>query len=190
LVSAEQSDLARSGTISIINRSTVSRNQYFPGILFSATETNLLLAEYYLKNSNPALAKTAFENSVKESIDLWRAIRSKSADNTVSAPATPTTGQVNTYLSNLNWDAASNKLQLIATQKWLHFNIIQTVQAWSEVRRLDYPTFSYVIQNSDVQKTVPVKFNLPPSEPVYNAANYEAVKAQDNVNTPLFWDVN
>jgi hypothetical protein len=93
LVSAEQSDLARSGTISIINRSTVSRNQYFPGILFSATETNLLLAEYYLKNSNPALAKTAFENSVKESIDLWRAIRSKSADNTVSAPAKPQLGR-------------------------------------------------------------------------------------------------
>lgn len=189
LVSAEQSDLARGGTISIINRSTISRNQYFPGILFSATETNLLLAEYYLKNSNSGLAKTSFENAVKESVELWRAIRSKSADNTVAAPANPTQGQVNTYVSNLNWDAAGNKLQLIATQKWLHFNVIQTVQAWSEARRLDYPTFNYVVQNSDLQKTVPVKFNLPPSEPIYNAANYEAVKAQDNVNTKLFWDV-
>src|SRR5690606_7372827 len=75
IVSAQQSDLARGGTISIINRSTVSRNQYFPGILFSAAETNLLLAEYYQKNANPTLAKTAFENSVKESVDLWRAIR-------------------------------------------------------------------------------------------------------------------
>lgn len=189
LVSAEQSDLARGGTISIINRSTISRNQYFPGILLSATETNLLLAEYYLKNNNSGLAKTTFENSIRESVDLWRAIRSKSADNTVAAPANPTLGQVNTYLSKLNWDAAENKLQLIATQKWLHFNVIQTVQAWSEVRRLDYPIFNFVVQSSDIQKTVPVKFNLPPSEAVYNAANYEAVKAQDNVNTKLFWDV-
>src|SRR5690606_25307315 len=41
LPSGQQSSLARGGTISIVNRSTFSRNQYFPGILFSATETNL-----------------------------------------------------------------------------------------------------------------------------------------------------
>lgn len=190
LASAAQSDLARGGTISIFNRSTISRNQYFPGILFSATEANLLLAEYYLKNGNSALAKTSFENSVKESVDLYRDIRSRSNDNTVSAPAVPNQVQVNTYLSNLNWDGSSNKIQLIATQKWIHFGIIQTVQAWSEIRRFDYPQFNFVVQNSDIQKTVPVKFNLPPSEPVYNAANYEAAKAQDNVNTKVFWDVN
>lgn len=190
LTSAAQSDLARGGTISIFNRSTVSRNQYFPGILFSATETNLLLAEYYQKNGNSALAKTSFENSVKESVDLYRMIRSSSNDNTVAAPAAPTQTQINTYLSNLDWDGANNKIQLIATQKWIHFGIIQTVQAWSEIRRFDYPQFSFVVQNADIQKTVPVKFNLPPSEPVYNAANYEAAKAQDNVNTKVFWDVN
>ena len=189
LTSGAQSDLARGGTISIFNRSTFSRNQYFPGILFSATETNLLLAEYYQKSGNSGSAKTAFENSVKESVDLYRAIRSKSNDNTVAAPATPTPAQINTYITNLNWDGASNKIELIATQKWLHFNVLQTVQAWSEARRFDYPTFSFVVQNSDIQKTVPVKFNLPPSESVYNSANYEAVKAQDNVNTKLFWDV-
>jgi len=189
LASATQSDLARGGTVSIFNRSTISRNQYFPGILFSATETNLLLAEYYQKNGNSGLAKTSFENSVVESVELYREIRSRSNDNTVPAATAPTQTQIAAYLSNLNWDAAANKIQLIATQKWIHFGIIQTVQAWSEIRRFDYPQFSFVVQNSDMQKTVPVKFNLPPSEPVYNAANYEAVKAQDNVNTKLFWDV-
>jgi len=189
LTSSAQSDLARGGTISIINRSTISRNQYFPGILFSATETNLLLAEYYEKNGNAGLAKTSFENGVKESVELYRMIRSKSNDNTVPAPAAPTQTQVNAYLANLDWNGSSNKIHLIATQKWIHFNIIQTVQAWSEIRRFDYPQFNFVVQNSDVQKTVPMKFNLPPSESVYNSANYEAVKAQDNVNTKLFWDV-
>ncbi len=190
LATSAQSDLARGGTISIFNRSTISRNQYFPGVLFSATETNLLLAEYYSKNGNSGLAKTAFENSVKESVDLYREIRSRSNDNTVPAATEPTQSQINTYLANLNWDGASNKIQLIATQKWIHFNIIQTVQAWSEVRRFDFPQFSFVVQNSDIQKTVPVKFTLPPSEPVYNATNYQAVKAQDDVNIKLFWDIN
>lgn len=190
LTSSEQSNLARGETIAIFNRSTISRNQYFPGILFSATETNLLLAEYYLQNGNAAAAKNAFNKSVSESVDLYRFIRSKSGDNTVSVPSTPTQAQVNTYLANLDWDGANNKIELIATQKWIHFGIIQTVQAWSEIRRYDYPTFEFRVQNSDIQKTVPVKFNLPPSESTYNSENYNAVRDQDNVNTKLFWDVN
>jgi len=188
--SSQQALAETNGMVALVNRSTISRNQYFPGILFSATETQLLLAEYHNKNGNAALAKTAFGNAVRESADLYRAIRAASNDNTVVAPADPTQAQIDAYLANLDWDAATNKLNLIAEQKWLHFNVIQTVQAWSEVRRLDYPTFTYTIPASDIQKTVPVKFTLPPSESVYNAANYESVKAQDNVNTKLFWDVN
>ncbi|MDM1295015.1 SusD/RagB family nutrient-binding outer membrane lipoprotein [Sphingobacterium sp. N143] len=188
--SANQTALATGGTLAIYNRSTYSRNQYFPGILFSATETNLLLAEYYNKAGNASAAKTAFENSIKESIDLYRIIRSKSNDNTVAAPKTPTDAAITAYINNLNWAGASNKLELIATQKWIHFNVLQTVQAWSEQRRLDLPKFDFVVQNADIQKTVPVKFNLPPSESVYNSANYNAVKDQDNINTKLFWDVH
>lgn len=190
LASPVQSDLLRGGTIAIINRSTFSRNQYFPGVLFSATETNLLLAEYYQKNGNAAAAKTAFENSVKASVDLYRFIRSKSANNVVPAPASPTQAQINTYLSNLDWDGTSDKIELIATQKWIHFGIIQSIQAWSEIRRHDFPTFDFRIQSSDIQKTVPVKFNLPPSEATYNAENYNAVRDQDDINTKLFWDIN
>src|SRR5690606_32867775 len=47
LTGSAQSELARRGTIAIFNRSTVSRNEYFPGVLYSAAETHLLLAEYY-----------------------------------------------------------------------------------------------------------------------------------------------
>lgn len=190
LTSSAQSDLARGGTLSIFNRSTISRNQYFTGVLFSATEANLLLAEYYQQNGNPTAAKSAFTNGVNASIDLYRDIRAASNNNTVPAAPNPTQTQKNTYLANLDWDGASNKIELIAAQKWIHFGIIQTVQAWSEIRRYDYPTFDFRVQSSDIQKTVPVKFNLPPSEGTYNAENYNAVRDQDDVNTKLFWDVN
>jgi len=190
LTSGVQTNLINGGTISIYNRSTYSRNQYFPGILISAAEMNFALAEYYLKNGSTANAKTAFENGVKASIEMLYKIRSVSNDNTVTAPAAPTTAEINTYINNLNWAAASDKMQLVATQKWLHFNIIQPMQSWAEVRRLDYPTFSFVVQASDIQKTPPVKWNLPASEVNFNTENYAAVKAQDNVNTKLFWDVN
>ena len=190
LTSSQQRDMATGGTLSIFNRSTISRNQYFAGILFSATETNLLLAEYYDQHGNAAGAKTAFETAVNESIDLYRDIRAASNNDVVPAAPDPTPTQKHTYLANLDWDGASDKIQLIATQKWIHFGIIQTVQAWSEIRRHDYPTFEYRIQNSDLQKTVPVKFNLPPSEQTYNLENYNAVRDQDNINTKLFWDIN
>jgi len=75
-------------------------------------------------------------------------------------------------------------------QKWLHFNLFQAVQNWSEQRRLDYPKFTIPTFNSDRQKTVPVRFTLPQAEATYNTANYNAVKAQDTPDTKLFWDVN
>lgn len=185
-----QTDLARGGTIAIYNRSTYSRNKFFPGLLMTATEVNLLLAEYYTKNSNTAAAKTAFENSLKESIALYETIRKNSDDNTVPVAATPSADEINTYITNINWDNAPNKIELIATQKWIHLNLVQAVEAWSEVRRLDFPKFNVITQGSDVNKTIPVKFTLPTTEQTYNTANYDKVKSQDNQNTKIFWDVN
>ncbi|WP_134090365.1 SusD/RagB family nutrient-binding outer membrane lipoprotein [Olivibacter sp. XZL3] len=178
------------GTIAIYNRSTFSRNDYFPGILISASEVNFLLAEYFFKAGNSASAKMYFENGIKESISLFQAIRAVSNDVLVPAATAPTATQITTYIDNIDWDGSTNKIELIAYQKWLHFNMMQPVENWAEVRRLDFPQFEFRIQNSDMQKTVPVKWNLPPSEPTYNANNYQAVQAQDNVNTKIFWDVN
>ncbi|MBB2952875.1 SusD/RagB family nutrient-binding outer membrane lipoprotein [Sphingobacterium sp. JUb56] len=190
LASSDQLDLARNGTISIYNRSTYSRNKFFPGILMSATEANLLLTEYYSKKGNLTAAKTSFENAVKESISLYVMLRSRSDDNTTPAATAPTEEQIKTYLSNLNWDGTSNKIHLIATQKWIHFNLVQAVEAWSEIRRLNYPEFTVPVENSDINKIIPVKWTLPTSEISYNQQNYNAVKDQDKQTTKLFWDVN
>jgi len=179
---------ANPSKIALYNRSTFSRNERFPGILISASEIQFLLAEYYLKSGNAANAKTAFENGIKESIALYPAIRKLSADNTTAEAAAPTVGQINTYISNIGWGV--NNLQLIATQKWLHFNIVQPLESWAEVKRLNYPTFTFNVEPSDIQKTAPVKWYLPASEVNLNSANYEVVKSTDNVNTKLFWDVN
>jgi len=187
LSNTAQTVLINDGVISIYNRSTYSRNQYFPGIIISASEVQFLLAEYYAQGGNSADAKSSFEKGIRESIDLIQDIRAVSNDNTTPAAAAPTAGAINAYIANIGWGA--DNLQRIATQKWLHFNIIQPLESWAEIRRLDYPTFEFRVDPSDMQKTVPVKWNLPESEPVYNSANYQAVQANDNVNTKLFWDV-
>lgn len=179
---------ANPSKIAIYNRSTYSRNENFPGILISASEVQYLISEYYVKNNNTASAKTAFEKGIRESIALYPAIRALSTDNTATAAAAPTASDINTYITKIGW--SGNYLNLIATQKWLHFNIVQPLESWAEVKRLDYPTFTFRVENSDLLKTPPLKWNLPASEVNFNGANYEAVKAQDNVNTKLFWDIN
>lgn len=179
---------ANPSKIAIYNRSTYSRNEYFPGYLITASEVNYILAEYYSKNGNNTAAKAAFEQGIKQSIALFPAIRALSTDNTSTAATKPTDAQINTYITNIGW--GTNNLQLIATQKWLHFNVLQPMQSWAEVRRLDYPVFTFRTEVSDTQKTVPTRWNIPATEVNLNSTNYEAVKSKDKLDTKLFWDVN
>ncbi|WP_126974455.1 SusD/RagB family nutrient-binding outer membrane lipoprotein [Gynurincola endophyticus] len=189
LSSGAQNVLVASGDLAIYNRSTYSRNQYFPGIIISAAEIQFYLAEHWLDKSNAANARTAFEEGVRASIEQLVRIRTVSNDNSVPAPTVPSAGAITTFINGLNWAGTANKMQLLATQKWVHYNIIQPLQNWAEVRRLDYPTFNFRIDASDIQQAVPVRWTLPPSEVNFNAENYKEVSANDNLNTRLFWDI-
>jgi hypothetical protein len=193
LPNAEQAALisgtpANPSKIALYNRSTYSRNEYFPGLLITASEVNYLLAEYYNRTGNNTAAKASFEEGIKQSIALFPAIRTLSKDNTTPAAEKPTTEQINAYIANIGW--GTNNLQLIASQKWLHFNVVQPMQSWSEVRRLNYPVFTFRTEVSDTQKTVPARWNIPATEVNLNPTNYEAVKNTDKLDTKLFWDVN
>lgn len=188
--SANQNLLVRGGTLSFLHRNTISRNRFLPGLLITASEVNFLLAEYYSKNNNSAAAKAVFEKGLKESVDLYTKISQKSDDATIAKAAVPTTAQINDFVAAVNWDNASNKIQLIATQKWLHFNLFQAVENWSEQRRLDYPKFTIPTFSTDRQKTVPVRLTLPQAEATYNTKNYDEVKSKDTPDTKIFWDVN
>ena len=189
-----QNALIAGGTIAIYNRSTLSRNQFFPGILMTPAEVSFLLAEYYLKASNNAAAKTAYENGITQSIEYYYWLRSLSNDNTSGNPA-PTNGtEISNYINSaaVNWNNAAttaDKLKLIATQKWIHFSVIQPLESWAEIRRLDAPVFSFETDNANAQKQPPMRWVYPGSELTYNAINYEAVKAKDNLSTKIFWDV-
>lgn len=186
-----QTTLINGGTVSIFNRSTYSRNQYFPGVLMNAAEVSFILAEYYSKAGNTALAKSSYENGIKQSIEFYYKVRSISNDNTAIALVPTTDAEATAYITaaDVNWDTNTDKIKLIATQKWIHFNIIQAYDAWAELRRLDLPQFSFQVDNTDAQTQPPVRWLLPASEGIYNTDNYSAVKAKDNLNTKIFWDV-
>ncbi|OOG19757.1 hypothetical protein BWD42_07610 [Sphingobacterium sp. CZ-UAM] len=190
LTAVQQTAVIQGSTPSFVHRHTISRNKFLPGLLVSASEVNFLLAEYFNKQGNPSKAKSAFETALKESVAFYSSISDKSDDNTIAKAATPSLAEISAFIAAVDWDGASNKIQLIATQRWLHFNFYQAPQNWAEQRRLDYPKFTIPTFSSDKQKTVPFKLTLPQSEATYNAENYAAVKAQDNPNVKLFWDIN
>lgn len=190
----QQNTLINGGTLAIYNRSTLSRNEYFPGIMITAAEVSFMAAEYYLKASNNAAAKTAYENGITQSIEYYYWLRSFSNNND-AGPLTPTDAtQINNYkgAAGVSWDnAATNadKLRLIATQKWIHYSVVQPVESWAEIRRLDAPTFQFETDNANAQKQPPMRWVYPAAEQTYNAANYEVVKGKDNLSTKIFWDL-
>ncbi|MGZ8541228.1 MAG: SusD/RagB family nutrient-binding outer membrane lipoprotein [Chitinophagaceae bacterium] len=189
-----QTALIAGGTLSIYNRSTLSRNEFFPGVLINAAEVSFLVAEAYLKAGNDAAAKTAYNNGISQSIKYYYLLRTFSNDNT-AGPLTPTDdAEIATYIAKaqVNWDNAAtsaDKLKLLATQKWIHFSVVQPLENWAEIRRLDAPAFSFEVDNANSQKQPPYRWFYANSEQTYNTSNYETVKAKDNLATKIFWDV-
>lgn len=157
----------------------------------NAAEASFLAAEFQLKAGNAAAAKTAYETGIRQSIEFYFKLRTLSNDNTAGSLAAVTEDEIVKYLASadVSWDKATDKLNLIATQKWIHFSVVQPVDSWAEIRRLDLPKLSFQVDDANAQKQPPFRWNYPSSEATYNATNYNAIKAKDNLSTKLFWDV-
>ncbi|MEM0576588.1 SusD/RagB family nutrient-binding outer membrane lipoprotein [Flavobacterium polysaccharolyticum] len=193
LLSAAQDQLIVDGKISTYNRSVISRNDWLPGTLINAAEVNLILAEYYSRTGNASSAKTYFEKAIRQSVEYYVRLGDK-ADDTTWKPATePTTAEIDAYIVTINFAGAitpAAQLELIAFQKYIHYNMMQVDESWAEQRRLKLPVLSFLDdETSSVRKTPPTRWTYPNSESVYNSANYNAVKANDNLSTKIFWDV-
>jgi hypothetical protein len=194
LPGSNQAAQIAAGSMAIYNRSTISRNDFFPGMLINAAEVSFYLAEYYLSIGNDAAAKTAYETGVSQSVNFYYWVRTLSNDNTAPALDPLDEADVAAYLSSpaVSWDAAATpdaKLELISTEKWIHYNVIQPLESWAEIRRLGNLDFQFESDNSSGQQQPPSRWIYPGSELTYNAENYAAVSGADNLNTKLFWDV-
>jgi hypothetical protein len=194
LASTAQTNLLNGGTIARYNRSTLSQNNYIPGMLINAAEIDFMIAEYYLNAGSDANAQAAYEAGITQSIKYQFWLRTISNDNTVAPPAPLGGTEIADYLASpgVSWAAAGSnaeKLNRIAIQKWINYNVQQPMEAWAEVRRLDLPVLTFVPDNG-VQKLPPPRWLYPTNEGTYNAANYQAVQAKDNLTTKIFWDLN
>ncbi|WP_296699040.1 SusD/RagB family nutrient-binding outer membrane lipoprotein [Algoriphagus sp.] len=191
----DQNALVLTQTLSTYNFSTISRNQFFPGVLITSAEVHLMAAEFYLKENQDDMAKMHFEEAIKKSIGFYEYLRSISNNTESGDPVIPTDESIDNYLSmdGVSWDAASSmdeKLTLIAEQKWLHFNVVQPNESWHEVRRLNKLDLKFWEDNSNQQSLPPARWTYPGSEQTYNTENYSTVQADDKLGNKIFWDMN
>lgn len=91
------------------------------------------------------------------------------------------------------WDEATDKLQLILTQKWAALNGINWVEAWTDYRRTGFPTsdvLGITHAPNPLQPKIPIRYLYPQSELNTNAGNVPQTGAGsgDQFSAAIFWD--
>jgi len=191
--------------ISSLNGITFVMND-FPAYVISRSEVELFLAEVNLKGlaATPKSAAEYIVDAYKHSTDFWYAMmayskfdletaskpRFPNSDLSMARPAKPSEAAINQYGDYLRtqYNAASDKLEFIMQQKYVHLNIMGAYELWAELRRTRRPKLEPIttvyVQNA---KPTPERIKYHPDEPSRNPDNYPAVQSQDNYITPIFW---
>jgi hypothetical protein len=183
-----------------LNGKTFTYNNNMVSPILSAAEAWFLLAEAYQQGYASGDAKTAFKNGVKYSILAYyksnmessqaKTISAEQADD-FKAEAYPGAATIEA-MGDMYWEAYTNKLEAIMTQKWVHFGILQATQAWTDIRRTGYPALYYPEDGADNNgyKTIPQRVKYPNSDATDNAANYKVaaeLTGGDSAYHTLFW---
>lgn len=171
---------------------------------FTPSETHLLLAEAALRFPEVTAGidpVNEYKTAISQSINWYYQRNNDNKYSLTSSPSIPNAiiegskyskpeqTVIDAFLTYKS-DAFSvlskdEKVKEIFNQKFVHFNIFNLWEIWSEARRLekDYgiivPTSSKVIWME--------RFQYPENEPAANAENYSKVAGQDNITTPVWW---
>lgn len=90
--------------------------------------------------------------------------------------------------SKVNFDLATNKLELILTEKWLSLNGIAPVEIWTDYRRTGIPTMLHFSPDPNRENDIPpVRLLYPQYELNVNNDNVVAVGTIDPFTSKIFW---
>jgi hypothetical protein len=103
-----------------------------------------------------------------------------------------TTAAAATYIvsdkSNVNYDLASIKINLILQQKWISLNGICPIEIWTDYRRTGIPSFLHFSEDAaKLNPTPPVRLLIPQREIDYNNDNAVAVGKINAFTSKIFW---
>lgn len=144
-------------------------------VLLSSHEAFFLQAEAAQRGWITGVPKTLYQQAITESFL------------NVRLTATEAATYYSQTLNNVGFDASTNKIEAIITQKWASLNGWSPFEAWSDYRRLGLPNVPISQDPSTSVKQIPVRLLYPQSEYNYNGAN---VQTQGNVSqftSKIFW---
>lgn len=175
-----------------IDSTTVIYNQYLLMPVLMTAEVDFMRAECYQRGWAAGSAEQAFIDGMVNSTKYYFACNAASTSSYgYKAESEPTEAEVRDYAKKL-WDADSDKLNVILSQKWLNFGFLQPTQAWNEIRRTGYPRLRYLEDpTAQLIKSLPNRIRYPGSERNSNTDKYnEQVKKMpngDDYYTKIFW---
>lgn len=150
-------------------------------ILMTAAEVQLSLAEAKQRFPAVALPGTAqsyYEEGVRESFRTLGVANAAAQANLLLA-----SGKV-----DADWNASTDKLKAIATQKWLALVNFSGLEAWTEYRKTGIPNIPQAATVTGTKR--PVRLFYPNTEGGSNTANVKAQGTIDVFTTRIFWDVD
>lgn len=158
--------LATAGTSTLFQR---------PQVLMLASESLFLQAEAVQRGYMSGDAKALYESGVMDSF------RYLGVSNAAAAARVYLASMVN----NVGWEASTNKIEAIITQKWIANTNVNGFESWTEYRRTGYPAVPLSTRANGTQQ--PMRLLYPNSELSNNPDN---VAAQGTITafTKLFWE--
>lgn len=174
----------------VLDSGTFVFNQKLPGILITASEVNLLKAEAFERWGSTTDAKTAYDIALRQSVAFYYHLNSINQGAYVKETF-PSATTIDTWVNTSTaayTGASTDKLTKIYTQKWVHFGVLQSTEAWSEYRRTGIPMLTFPTNGKQAgYETPPTRLIYPAKEKTLNSANYQAVVAKDTRKTKIFW---
>lgn len=174
----------------VLDSGTFVFNQKLPGILITASEVNLLKAEAFERWGSTTDAKTAYDIALRQSVAFYYHLNNINQGAYVKETF-PSATTIDTWVNTSTaayTGASTDKLTKIYTQKWVHFGVLQSTEAWSEYRRTGFPVLTFPTNGKQAgYETPPTRLIYPAKEKTLNSANYQAVVAKDTRKTKIFW---
>lgn len=175
------------GEYAILDSATFLFNRELPGIHFTAAESHFLAAEAFARWGGGD-AKAHYELAIRQSVRFYFYLNSLNP--VTRTPLTPPSeAALQAFLQkpvvDFDNDPAA-RLRKIATQKWLHFGFLQSVQAWTEYRRTGFPALEFMRMPLAGFEFPPLRLTYPSAEADYNP-NYQSVKDMDSRDRKIFW---
>lgn len=93
-----------------------------------------------------------------------------------------------TEKSNVSYDVAPNKVNLILLQKWVSLNGVAPIEIWTDYRRSGIPNFlTFTADPNKANATPPVRLLYPQREISVNNDNVVAVGTINAFTSKIFW---